>query len=178
MLDSSYYARGGNGDERGEERVAACQQDEGAEKEREREREREAQKEVVWTLFLLDRMFARPRVASPTVPGGLYAVPMLRGGPGHPGMGSGSGSGSGGEGGAGGVVASSPGQIWEVAGLQVPMMRIWELVMGYVSESAGGHGDVEEAGHPVWHPKSKRTRVKTALLEFEIRECLLGCECW
>lgn len=112
--------------------------------------------EIIWSLFVLDRMFTGRNVPSPSVSNTLYRLPVFLGGPTHP------------EHVSEIYDATNPrssSRNFMIMSLYAQMMRIWELVISYINEN------LTTESTPLWHHKSPRTVILTLLLEFEIRQC-------
>ncbi|KAJ8115496.1 hypothetical protein OPT61_g2867 [Boeremia exigua] len=115
--------------------------------------ERKQHLEIVWSLFILDRIFIGGSVSVPTTPGLRFTLPTFLGGPGHPDQASS----------VYGVtdvppIVRNPG----IVGQYIQLMRTWELVAEYINK------DSTVDRMPIWHHDSPRTAILADLLESEI----------
>jgi hypothetical protein len=114
--------------------------------------------EIVWSLFILDRIFIGRRISSIVISDTLYSLPMYLGGPAYPGH-------------FGEINEAnnsrSASRSFAVVNSYVQMLGIWEVVVLYVNESLTTHSK------PFWHHNSTRAKILTQLLEFEIREYIV-----
>ena len=115
--------------------------------------------EIVWSLFILDRIFIGRCISSTIIPDTLYSLPMYLGGPAYPGhfgeINEANNSRS--------VSRNS-----DIVNSYIQMLGIWEVVILYVNESLTAHSK------PFWHHDSTRAKILTRLLELEIRECIVS----
>lgn len=111
--------------------------------------------EIVWSLFILDRVLNFPH---PSIPQSLYKLPAYQGGPSHPDHYSDAYN---------AATTTNSAQNFKIVDSFVHMIRMWERVNQYISK------DLSIDSHPIWHHKSARTAILTHLLELEIREYLI-----
>ena len=134
--------------------------------------DRARRQEIVWSLFMLDRMLLGGNTKSPSTPTAIFELPIIQSGPVHPDI--------------------SP-QLFEpdislssvdsgallppqnVVCLQIQTIRIWECVIEYIVQPTSST-DV-----PLWRHDSPRAAILTKLLEIEtsqyvpVRSLVRGC---
>lgn len=112
--------------------------------------------EIILTLFMLDRVFSNRDVPNPCIPETVYRLPAYLDGPVHPERSCQDHD---------PTSSSLSVQTFMIINSCVAMLRVWELVVQYISET------LSDASQPIWHHQSSRTAILTHLLELEIREC-------
>ncbi|KAF2123428.1 hypothetical protein P153DRAFT_361995 [Dothidotthia symphoricarpi CBS 119687] len=122
--------------------------------------DRARRQEIVWSLFMLDRMLLGGNTRDPSSPITAFELPVIQGGPSHPDILpqlsevdiSLSSVES-------GVIVSPQSAVC----LQVQIIRIWECVMANIAQPPSST-DV-----PLWRHDSPRAAILTRLLDFQMR---------
>ncbi|XP_014555252.1 hypothetical protein COCVIDRAFT_102958 [Bipolaris victoriae FI3] len=122
--------------------------------------DRARRQEIVWSLFMLDRMLLGGNTRNPSTPTAIFELPIIQSGPSHPDIHSQTcepdtsfGSVDSG--------ALLPPQ--NVASLQIQTIRIWECIIDYIAQPPLST-DV-----PLWRHDSPRAAILTKLLDIETR---------
>ncbi|PSN60162.1 hypothetical protein BS50DRAFT_579334 [Corynespora cassiicola Philippines] len=108
--------------------------------------------EIVWSLFMLERMFIGGNVHMPSIPNPSFDLPAFQGGPLHPDDQSSHIP--------NGTVSSprTPG----IVATYIEVLRIWETVIADLHQSSSDNEI------PFWRHDSSRAKIVSQLLEFEM----------
>lgn len=120
--------------------------------------DRARRQEIVWSLFMLDRMFLGGNTKNPSAPSAVFELPVIQSGPLHPDLpllphecdlllDS--------------IDSGAPLPPQNVACLQIQTIRIWECVIDYIAEPPSS------ADIPLWRHDSPRAAILTKLLDIE-----------
>ncbi|KAH7346096.1 hypothetical protein BKA66DRAFT_602766 [Pyrenochaeta sp. MPI-SDFR-AT-0127] len=122
--------------------------------------ERIRRQEIVWSLFMLDRMLLGSNTREPSIPTTAFELPIFQGGPSHPDQ-------SFRPYGVDHLLISyeseTPRSLHSVVSLNMQILRIWECVLADVTRPPSDN-DV-----PLWRHDSARAVILTRLLDFETR---------
>lgn len=125
--------------------------------------DRARRQEIVWSLFMLDRMLLGGDTKNPSTPTAIFELPVITGGPSHPdnppqpfepniSLSS--------------VDSGAPLPPQNVACLQIQTIRIWECVVDYIAQPA------LSTDIPLWRHDSPRAAILTKLLDIETSQCI------
>ncbi|EUC39909.1 hypothetical protein COCMIDRAFT_41667 [Bipolaris oryzae ATCC 44560] len=121
---------------------------------------RARRQEIVWSLFMLDRMLLGGNTTNPSTPTAIFELPVIQSGPSHPDLPSQTcepdislGS----------IDSGAPLPPQNVACLQIQTIRIWECIIDYIAQPPSST-DV-----PLWRHDSLRAPILTKLLDIETR---------
>lgn len=121
--------------------------------------DRARRQEIVWSLFMLDRMLLGGNTRNPSASTAIFCLPVLQSGPSHPDVGS--------EPSAepevllDSVDSGAPLPPQTVICLQTQTLRIWECIVDYIAQPPSST-DV-----PLWRHDSPRAAILTKLLDIE-----------
>ncbi|KAL6709243.1 hypothetical protein ACN47E_001650 [Coniothyrium glycines] len=122
--------------------------------------ERNRRQEIVWSLFMLDRMLLGGRSRNATLPAAAFELPLHQGGPLFPDQPSE----------AYGISFlddsdsfEPPTSLFSVGSLTIQVLRIWEEVITDITRPPSS------ADVPFWRHDSSRATILTKLLDFETR---------
>ncbi|PVH91968.1 hypothetical protein DM02DRAFT_307554 [Periconia macrospinosa] len=122
--------------------------------------DRARRQEIVWSLFMLDRMLLGGNTTNPSAPTAIFELPVIQNGPSPPDFNS---QPCELEISLASVDSGAPLPPLNVACLQIQSIRIWECIIDYIAQPPSST-DV-----PLWRHDSPRAAILTKLLDFETR---------
>ncbi|KAH7086447.1 hypothetical protein FB567DRAFT_71379 [Paraphoma chrysanthemicola] len=127
--------------------------------------DRSRRQEIIWSLFMLDRMLLGGHMKNASTPAASFEIPIMQNGPFHPdfcpepseyvvSLSS--------------IDSDMPLPPQNVACLQVQTIRIWEYVIDYVAQPPSS------ADVPLWRHDSPRAAILTKILDVETKSEIAG----
>ncbi|KAI8933128.1 hypothetical protein NX059_009769 [Plenodomus lindquistii] len=116
--------------------------------------------EIVWSLFMLDRMLLGGNTRIPSSPSRAFELPIIQCGPSHP---DGPLISSNGDTPLHSLATGIPSPEQSAVRLQIQIIEIWESVVAEIAQPPSST-DV-----PIWRHDSPRAAILTRLLDFEMR---------
>jgi hypothetical protein len=127
--------------------------------------DRARRQEIVWSLFMLDRMLLGGNMRNPSTPTAAFQLPVIQSGPFHPDIRP---QLPGHEISLKCVDSDAPLPPQSVTCLQIQTIRIWECVIDYIAQPPS------DTDVPLWRHDSPRAAILTKLLDIEMSEYVPG----
>ncbi|KAH6644655.1 hypothetical protein C7974DRAFT_25537 [Boeremia exigua] len=122
--------------------------------------DRARRQEIIWSLFMLDRMLLGGNTKNPSTPTAVFELPVIQSGPCHP---DGSPQTAESDVSLESVDSDIPLPPQSVACLQIQTIRIWECIIDYIAQPP------LSTDIPLWRHDSPRAAILTKLLDIETR---------